>query len=243
MCGRYELHTHPAAIALAFGLKSSPALKPHYNIAPMQPVPIVRQNSQGERVLNEMRWGLVPRWAKDPSIGAKLINARGEGIAEKPAFKMAFERRRCLMPADGFYEWKVVKGGKQPYLVASKDGAPLGMAGLYERWLAPDGEVLDTCTVITTDANDLLRDVHDRMPVIIAPEDYARWLDRSNAAVTDLIAPYPSDAIRIHPISTRVNAVKNDDPALLDPVAEAPADDGPERVPDEEVIPEQESLF
>jgi putative SOS response-associated peptidase YedK len=243
MCGRYELHTHPAAIALAFGLKSPPALKPRYNIAPMQPVPIVRRNSEGERVLAEMRWGLVPRWAKDPSIGAKLINARGEGIAEKPSFRMAFERRRCLLPADGFYEWKVVRGGKQPYLVARKDGAPLGMAGLYERWLAPDGEVLDTCTVITTDANDLLRDVHDRMPVIIAPEDYARWLDRSTSAVTDLIAPFPSDALHVHPISTRVNAVKNDDPALLEPVAEAPASDGPEPIPDDDVVPEQESLF
>ena len=243
MCGRYELHSNPAAIALAFGLKSPPALKPSYNIAPMQPVPIVRQNSQGDRVLSEMRWGLVPRWAKDPSIGARLINARGEGIAEKPAFKMAFERRRCLLPADGFYEWKVVRGGKQPYLVTRKDGAPLGMAGLYERWLAPDGDVVDTCTVITTGANDLLRGVHDRMPVIIAPEDYARWLDRSTSAVADLIAPFPSDSLRIHPISTRVNAVKNDDAALLEPVAEAPADEGPEPIPDDDVVPEQESLF
>ena len=156
---------------------------------------------------------------------------------------MAFGRRRCLLPADGFYEWKVVQRGKQPYLVASKSGMPLGLAGLYERWLAPDGEVLDTCTVITTDANDLLRDVHDRMPVIIAPDQYARWLDRSTSAVADLIAPYPSDALRIHPISTRVNAVKNDDPKLLEPVDEAPAEDGPEPVPDEDVVPEQESLF
>jgi putative SOS response-associated peptidase YedK len=243
MCGRYELHTHPAAIALAFGLRSPPAIKPRYNIAPMQPVPIVRQNSAGERVLSEMRWGLVPRWAKDPSIGNKLINARGEGIADKPAFKMAFERRRCLLPADGFYEWKAVKGGKQPYLVANKSGMPLGLAGLYERWLAPDGEVLDSCTVITIDANDSLRDVHDRMPVIIAPDQYARWLDRSTSAVTDLIAPYPSDALRVHPISTRVNQVKNDDPKLLDKVDEAPSDDGPELILEEDVVPEQESLF
>jgi len=243
MCGRYELHTHPAAVALAFGLSATPPLKPRYNIAPMQPVPIVRQNSAGERVLTEMRWGLVPRWAKDPSIGAKLINARGEGIADKPAFKMAFERRRCLLPADGFYEWKMVKGGKQPYLVASRSGMPLGLAGLYERWLAPDGEVLDTCTVITTDANDLRRDVHGRMPVIIAPQDYARWLDRSASTVADLVAPYPSDALRAYPVSTRVNAVKNDDAALLERVEEAPVDDGPEPVPDEEIVPEQESLF
>ncbi|HYT97495.1 MAG TPA: SOS response-associated peptidase [Casimicrobiaceae bacterium] len=243
MCGRFELHTHPAAIALAFGLSAPPALRPRYNIAPMQPVPIVRQNSAGERVLSEMRWGLVPRWAKDPSIGAKLINARGEGIADKPAFRAAFQWHRCLLPADGFYEWKAVKGGKQPYLVASKSGAPLGLAGLYERWLAPDGQVLDTCTIVTTDANDLLRDVHDRMPLIIAPEDYARWLDRSTSAVTDLIAPYPADALRVHPISSRVNAVKNDDAALLERVDEAPAEEGPESVPDDSEMPEQPELF
>src|SRR6266566_4213529 len=181
MCGRFELHTHPAAIALAFGLSAPPALRPRYNIAPMQP---------------------VPRWAKDPSIGAKLINARGEGIADKPAFRAAFQWHRCLLPADGFYEWKAVKGGKQPYVVASKSGTPLGLAGLYERWLAPDGQVLDTCTIVTTDANALLRDVHDRMPLILAPEDYARWLDRSTSAVTDLITAYPADMLRVHPISS-----------------------------------------
>jgi len=243
MCGRYELHTHPAAIALVFGLSSPPPLKPRYNIAPMQPVAIVRENSAGERVLTEMRWGLVPRWTKDPSIGAQLINARGEGIADKPAFKFPFERHRCLLPADGFYEWKVAKSGKQPYLVASKSGLPLALAGLYERWLGPDGEVLDTCTVITTGANDLLRGVHDRMPVIIAPQQYARWLDRTTSTVTDLIAPYPSEALYAHPVSTRVNAVKNDDATLLERVDEAPIDEGPEPVPDEDLVPEQESLF
>jgi putative SOS response-associated peptidase YedK len=243
MCGRYELHTHPAAIALAFGLSSPPALAPRYNIAPMQPVPIVRQNSAGERVLSEMRWGLVPRWAKDPSIGAKLINARGEGIADKPAFRAAFQWHRCLLPADGFYEWRAVKGGKRPYLVASKTGVPLALGGLYERWLAPDGQVLDTCTIVTTDANDLLRNVHDRMPLIIAPEDYARWLDRSTSAVTDLIAPFPSDALRVYPISSRVNAVKNDDASLLQPVEETPIEEGPEPVPDDVDVPEQQSLL
>src|SRR5438309_10285638 len=138
MCGRYELHTHPAAIALAFGLAEPPAVKPRYNIAPMTPVPVIRLREDGTREWVEMRWGLVPRWAKDPSIGAKLINARGEGIAEKPAFRSAFQWHRCLLPADGFYEWKAVEGGKRPYLVVSRNGAPLALGGLYERWLAPD---------------------------------------------------------------------------------------------------------
>ena len=181
-------------------------------------------------------------WRATPTL-KHLLERSCKRFADKPAFKMAFERRRCLLPADGFYEWKMVKGGKQPYLVGSKSGMPLGLAGLYERWLAPGGEVLDTCTVITTDANDLLREVHDRMPVIIAPQEYARWLDRTTNAVADLIAPYPSELLRAYPISTRVNAVKNDDATLLERVDEAPIDEGPEPVPDEDVVPEQESLF
>ena len=243
MCGRYELHSSPAAIALAFGLPAPPALSPRYNIAPMQPVPVIRQTSTGERKLVEMRWGLVPRWAKDPAIGAKMINARGEGIAEKPAFRWAFERRRCLLPADGFYDWKAVNGGKQPFHIANIDGRPLGIAGLYERWLSSDGGVLDTCTVITTEANALLRDVYDRMPVIIAPQDYARWLDRSRTDVVDLIAPYRADALRLIPVSTSVNSAKNDDPSLLEPVTQRTVADGPEAVVEADDEPAQESLF
>jgi len=218
MCGRYELHTHPAAIALAFGLAETPALRPRYNIAPTQDVPIVRQNAAGERECVDVRWGLVPRWAKDPSIGTRMINARAETIAEKPSFKNAFRRHRCLIPADGFYEWQATPGGKQPMHIARRDGAPFGFAGLYERWLAADGAVLDTCTILTTTANDLLRPMHDRMPVIIAPESYERWLDVAHADVADLLAPYPSAALVFHPVSTRVNAVRNDDAGLIAPV-------------------------
>lgn len=218
MCGRYELHTHPAAIALAFGLLEPPALAPRYNIAPTQPVPIVRRRADGTRECVDMRWGLVPRWAKDPAIGVKMINARAETIAEKPSFRTAFNHHRCLIPADGFYEWKATPAGKQPVHVGRKDGAPFGFAGLFERWLGADGSVLDTCTILTTTANELLRPIHARMPVIVAPENYARWLDAANPDVIDLFAPFPSDAMTWHPVSTRVNAVRNDDASLIAPV-------------------------
>ncbi len=230
MCGRYELHTHPAAIALAFGLPEPPSLAPRYNIAPMQQVPVIRQRSDGTRECVEMRWGLVPRWAKDPSIGVKMINARAETIAVKPSFRTAFSHHRCLIPADGFYEWRATPHGKQPVHVGRKDGAPFGFAGLFERWLAADGTVLDTCSILTTTANELLRPIHERMPVIISPEDHARWLDAANLDVTDLFAPYPSAQLTWYPVSTRVNAVRNDDPALIAPLEGAPAD---EPAPDE----------
>jgi len=227
MCGRYELHTQPAAIALAFGLAHEPALRARYNIAPMQMVPIVRTNASGERELVEMRWGLVPRWAKDPSMGARMINARAVTVAERPAFRNAFQRHRCLLPADGFYEWRTGASGKQPMHIARRDEQPFGLAGLFERWRSPEGEVLDTCTILTTAANRTLRAVHERMPVIIAPVDYARWLDPANTDVTGLLAPAPDDALRAHAVSTRVNAVRNDDASLLEPVPDAVAEEAP----------------
>lgn len=220
MCGRFELHSNPAVIALAFGLAHEPALRARYNIAPMQMVPIVRVNASGERELVQMRWGLVPRWAKDPSIGGRLINARADTAAERPAFRNAFSRHRCLLPADGFYEWRHDPDGKQPMHVARRDGHPFGMAGLYERWLSPDGEVLDTCAILTTDANRHLRAVHDRMPVIIPPEDYERWLDPANPDAASLCRPLSEDALDARPVSTRVNAVRNDDPGLIEVVAD-----------------------
>ena len=253
MCGRYELHSHPAAIALVFGLAHPRSLHPRFNIAPMTDVPVVRVNAQGERELTTMRWGLVPRWAKDPTIGAKLINARGETIAEKPSFRMAYRRHRCLLPADGFYERMPVGSGgdahKQPVHVGMKDGRTFGFAGLYERWLSPEGDVLDTCTIVTTDANPLLRPVHDRMPVIVAPADYARWLEATDASVADLLAPFPSERMAWYPVSTKVNNVRHDDASLIEHVAVPP---GPASGPPAAQAaspappgrdPEQESLF
>ena len=216
MCGRYELHSNPAAIALAFGLARAPSVHPRYNVAPMQEVPIVRVSASGARELVAVRWGLVPRWAKDPAIGSKMINARGETVATKPSFRTAFRRHRCLIPANGFYEWMpAADGRKQPVLIAMKDGSVFAFAGLYERWLTGDGEPLDSCTILTTDANDLLRAVHDRMPVIVPADQYARWLDPAQDGPQALVAPYPSEAMAWWPVSSRVNSVRHDDPSLI----------------------------
>jgi len=249
MCGRYELHTHPAALALAFGLPFPPEIRPRYNIAPMQDVPIVRATRSGGRELAQVRWGLVPRWAKDASIGARMINARAETVATKPAYRTALRWHRCLIPADGFYEWAVVPGGgKRPLHVTMKDGGPFAFAGLSERWRTPSGDTLDTCTIITTPANALLAPVHDRMPAIVAPADYARWLDSEVQDVADLLTPFPPEALRFHPVSTRVNSVRNDDATLIEPVADeaAVADDpvAPANGEDEaDEAPVQTSLF
>ena len=226
MCGRYELSSHPTAIALAFGLAHPPDIHPRYNIAPMQQVPIIRQNAVGERELVQVRWGLVPRWAKDPSIGARMINARAETLATRDAFRNALARHRCLVPVNGFYEWQQLRNGRQPLHVGMRDGRPFGLAGLYERWLSPDGEVLDTCTIVTTSACESLRQVHERMPVIVPDAKYARWLDCSNPDdVADLLAAWSGEPLHAYPVSTRVNAVRNDDAQLCEPVKPAP--DGP----------------
>jgi len=251
VCGRYELHSHPAAIALAFGLAHAPDVRPRYNIAPMTDVPVVRVNANGERELVRMRWGLVPRWAKDPAIGSRMINARGETIAEKPSFRQAYRRHRCLLPADGFYEWMAVPAAdgeparKQPVHVGMKDGAPFGMAGLFERWRSSEGEILDTCTIVTTAANTRLAPVHDRMPLIVPPSGYARWLDPQLADVADLIVAFPPADVAWYPVSPRVNNVHHDDASLIlhtgAPVAPAPDAEVPQ--PAAPHAPEQESLF
>jgi len=244
MCGRYELHTLPAALALAFGVPFPPQMRPRYNIAPMQDVPIIRRSPTGERELAQVRWGLVPRWAKDPAIGNRMINARSETLADKPSFRTALKKHRCLLPADGFYEWKQTpSGAKQPIHIGMKDGAPFAFAGLFERWLSPEGEVLDTCTIITTQSNALLAPLHDRMPVIVAPVAFDRWLDVANDDTAALFAPYPADAMTYYPVSTRVNSVRNDDAKLIlrvDENAHAATTAEPEPPPSS---PEQDSLF
>jgi putative SOS response-associated peptidase YedK len=217
MCGRYELHTHPAALALALGLKFPPEITPRYNIAPTQAVPIVRLRDD-ERQLSQTRWGLVPFWAKDVSIGNKMINARAESVATKPGYRDAYRKMRCLVPASGFYEWaKMTDGKKQPVRICMTDDAPFAFAGLWSRWGPRDAE-LETCAIITTEANELCAKVHDRMPVILAPSDYERWLDTSDPDPVDLLRPYPSDAMRAYPVSPRVNSPKNDDVELIEPL-------------------------
>ena len=222
MCGRYDLHNHPGTVALLLGLPYPQDIVPRYNIAPTQDIPVVRIGANGAREMVPMRWGFVPRWARDPAIGLKMINARGETVAGSKAFGIAFKRHRCLIPADGFYEWKRLPGGrKQPMRAAMKDGATFAFGGVAERWLSPEGEVLDSCAIITVGSNELLAPIHERMPVIIAPEEYARWLDSTIESPLDLLAPYPADAMRVYPVSSRVNATRNDDATLIEAVDEA----------------------
>ena len=186
----------------------------------------------------------MPRWAKDPAIGNRMINARSETLAEKPSFRTALKRHRCLLPADGFYEWKqTLSGAKQPIHIGMKDGTPFAFAGLFERWLSPAGEVLDTCTIITTQSNALLAPLHDRMPVIVAPAAFDRWLDVANEDTADLFTPYPAEAMTYYPVSPRVNSVRNDDAKLILHVEEG----GPHAIAAETKMPptspEQDSLF
>ena len=227
MCGRYSTTLPPEQIGRLFGAHGPlPNFPPRYNLAPTQPAPVVRFNPQtGRRQIDLLRWGLIPSWAKDPKIGHTLINARAETIAIKPAFKTAFAKgRRCLVAADGFYEWKKTdRGPKQPWRIAMKSGAPFAFAGLWENWKDPTGSWVRTFTIVTTEANTLMRPIHDRMPVIIAPEHFAHWLGERDASpefLLGLCAPYPADEMTAYPVSTRVNSPSVDDPDLIKSLAE-----------------------
>ena len=222
MCGRYTLKTPIDVVAEHFGIEEYPSsLTPSYNIAPTQEVAAVVEE-EDERKLEMFRWGLVPSWAKDPAIGNKMINARAETVAEKPSFRSAFKRRRCLIVADGFYEWqKAGDGGKQPYHFRMKDSSPFAFAGLWETWDGY-GEDVRSCSIVTTDANDLMREIHHRMPVILPAENYAAWLDpafEEKEALRDLLKPYPSDGMEAYPVSRRVNRPGNNEPSVVEPAA------------------------
>ena len=217
VCGRYVLTSPGEAIAEHFRLADLPAYPPRYNIAPTQDALVVRETPEGNREAVTLRWGLIPFWAKDRSIGSRLINARAEGVVDKPAFRAAFRRRRCLVPADGFFEWRTLASGrKQPYYIRLASGEPFAMAGLWEQWRPPAGDAIATFTIVTTAANAELRALHDRMPVIVAPTDYDEWLSSPNPSA--LLGPWAGTAFAIAPIGTRVNDVRNDDPELLRPV-------------------------
>jgi putative SOS response-associated peptidase YedK len=216
MCGRFNLRTPASELAKIFALIRTAELRPRYNIAPTQPVAAIRQADDG-RELALITWGLIPSWADDPQIGSRMINARAETVAAKPSFRSAFKRRRCLIPADGFYEWKQTgagKGPKQPFHIGRQDGKPFAMAGLWERWAKGAGPAIESCTIITTDANSELRELHDRMPVIIPPDDYDQWLNPNEQeadALMPLLAPYHGDPLEIYPVSRAVNNPRHDD--------------------------------
>lgn len=231
MCGRFVSSSSPEDLVAYFGVDhvAESVLEPNYNVAPTQDVYAVVEDD-GTRHLDAFHWGLVPSWAKDAKIGSRMINARAETVAEKGAFKPSLARRRCLIPADGFYEWKKVggrgtKARKQPVLVCRADGAPLAFAGLWAVWRGPDREQdpLRSATVITTDANQLLSDVHDRMPVIVPETAWDTWLDRDNddiEALRRMLVPAPDDLLTLTPVSTEVNNVRNNGPELVEPVEE-----------------------
>ncbi len=227
MCGRFAFFSPHEAIAQLFGLDDAPAVEPRYNIAPTQFIATVRHDEAATRRLAMLYWGLVPSWAKERSIGVRMINARAETVSEKPSFRSAFKRRRCLVLADGYYEWQAKPAGKQPYFIRMRSGRPFAMAGLWEAWHEGEGnEPLESSAIITTDANASLAPVHNRMPVILEPAQYDFWLDRKNEntqSLSRLLVPCADDAMEAVAVSKRVNNARNDEPHLIDP---APQDTG-----------------
>jgi putative SOS response-associated peptidase YedK len=219
MCGRYFLDTLPELLAGQFRVHKHPVYQAHWNIAPTQPILAVRLHG-GDRAWASLRWGLVPHWAKDLSIGARTFNARGETLAEKPAFRAAFKARRCIIPASGFYEWQALPAGKQPWAIRPANDPCFGFGGLWEHWSGEDGEVVETATIVTTAANAKMAPIHDRMPLILAPEDYERWLAGTPGEASSLIRPALDSALRMHPVGRAVGHVRNDHPGLAAPLDE-----------------------
>lgn len=223
MCGRYTLTVTLEELMVRYMIDETtvPFHRPKYNVAPSQMVLSVVNDGKGNR-LGELKWGLIPPWADDPKIGFQMINARSETAAAKPAFGKPLRRKRCLIPADGFYEWKAAAAGKQPMRIVLKNGGIFSMAGLYETWLAPDGAKIVSCAILTTAPNSLVAPIHDRMPVILRREDEQLWLDRS---VTDtdtllpLLRPYNPEEMAAYPVDKAVGSIRNDDCSLIEPVA------------------------
>ena len=223
MCGRVIQSKGPVNYAFVDGLNVRDSRLDNYprrwNGCPSQELLVIRQNPKtGERSLDLLKWGLIPHWCKDPKGGRKPINAKSETVARLPMFREAYWSRRCILPVDGFYEWMAIKGGKQPYAIAMKDRSPFGIAGIWENWKNPAGEWLRTFAVLTTDANELVARIHDRMPAILKPSDYERWLG-PEPDPHDLLEPFPSEPMTMWPISKRVNSPANDDQDLVTEIA------------------------
>ncbi|MGJ0517176.1 MAG: SOS response-associated peptidase [Methylomicrobium sp.] len=214
MCGRFALYSDPFTLAHRFSAEAPPELRPRFNVAPTQNILIVREEND-KRYFTCVRWGLIPPWAKAIDSGYSTINARAETVAHKPVFREAFRRRRCLIPADGFYEWQVKPEGKakQPWFIVLRSRLPMALAGLWERWRSPKGGDLESCSIIVTEANELMRPIHDRMPVILAPGDWNAWLDTAAhdaRILQNLLKPYPDESMAAWPVSTQVNSPRHD---------------------------------
>jgi putative SOS response-associated peptidase YedK len=222
MCGRFTITATPEQLQQSFpGIAVPAQMTPRYNIAPTQPIAVIPND--GRNAVDFFVWGLIPSWAKDPTIGNNLINARAETLAEKPSFRTAYKRRRCLILADGFFEWHKIpkQRGKIPHYITLTDHQPFAFAGLWEQWFSPDGSEIKSATIITTEPNELIAQLHDRMPVILHPTDYARWLEPGERAPEDLqslLAPYPATAMQFYPVSKMVNSPANDTPAVVLPL-------------------------
>ncbi len=232
MCGRYVVAYDPQTLVAGFSLTRVPPFPKRWNIAPQSPVPVVYETREGERVAELMRWGLVPHWAKDAAIGHKLNNARAEGLFDKPSFRQPARRRRCLLPASGFYEWQPSAAGqpaktpKQPWYISAADGGLLAMAGLFEAWRpSEDAEWVLTCCIVTTEANALMAPIHDRMPVLLAPDAWGPWLSRTEqfpAALAPLLQPCPPHRLRAWPVSRAVSRGTAEGETLIEPLADTP---------------------
>lgn len=221
MCGRFVLTADGSQLQLAFDLNAAPdPLAPRFNIAPSQPIAVITNDNPHD--LTYFKWGLVPSWSKDPAMGNKMINARSETAFEKPAFRSAFKRRRCLIPADGFFEWQKREGGKVPMFIHMDDYSVFAFAGLWEVWYSPDGGELRTATILTTSPNELMASIHDRMPVILERKDYEQWLapgDVKAESLMPLMKSFDTNRMAAHAVSTYVNSPGNDSPETIEPIA------------------------
>jgi putative SOS response-associated peptidase YedK len=219
MCGRFVVRSSPEEIRRLLGYEDTPNFPPRYNVAPTQPIPVVRME-RGKRRFALMRWGLIPSWVKDPMRFSLLINARAEGITQKASFRAAMIRRRCLIPADGFYEWQKTPGGKRPFYVNARHGGAMAFAGLWETWMDATGGEIDTAAIVVCPANAKLAPIHDRMPVVLPPEKFEAWLDTENVGAeeaSELLKPAPDDALSAYEVSTRVNDHRNEGAELIEP--------------------------
>ena len=221
MCGRLTQYIKPARYGEYLGamLNENNEIVPRYNVAPSQPILTARINEANQRELVPLRWGLVPHWSKGPDNRYSMINARAETVHEKPAYRDAFKHRRCIIPADGFYEWQQANG-KQPYYIKRSNDEPFAFAGIWERWQGNEGQVIESCSIIVTEANDLIEKIHDRMPVILPPKAFTQWLDPAltHYQARKLLKPFPSVFMAMYPVSRAVNSAKHDDPSLIDPL-------------------------